>query len=135
MCLSEPLMRRKSSAILRFAWRSCSTSLTPCCSIGGFVMCCGSELNKSVLSGSPCLDPRLCFRGCFWRLRGLSLAVRRTTSRASVRVAPHCSRRALLCQTPALSQRLRPEASGATRWLCVQAAEMCTTGPSCSSLI
>ena len=59
VCLSEPLMGRTSSAALRlekFVSRPCSTILSQFhFSVGGFMMYCRSELNKSVLSGSLCL--------------------------------------------------------------------------------
>ena len=60
-------MRRMSTASLmleRFKSWSSSASLTPWLflyhfSDSGFMMCCKSELNQSVLSGSPCLVLRL----------------------------------------------------------------------------
>ena len=64
VCFSEPLMRRMSSAdkrLERFASRSCSASLTSRLSlfhlsVGGFRMCCRSELDEIVLSGFALLD-------------------------------------------------------------------------------
>ena len=66
VCFSEPPLRRMSSANLRlerFLLRSCSASLTQWLNlfhfpVSGFMMYCRSGLNKSVLSGSPCLVPR-----------------------------------------------------------------------------
>ena len=56
-------MRRMPLARLRLeksASRSCSANLTPWFSLlhfadSGFMMCCRSVMNKSVLDGSPCL--------------------------------------------------------------------------------
>ena len=61
VCLSEPLIRRMSSANLRLASRSCSMSLFPWLSLlhvsdVGFMMDCKRVLNRSVLGGSPCLE-------------------------------------------------------------------------------
>ena len=67
VCRCEPLMRRMSSAnprLERFASWSCSASATPCSSVfqfscSGFSICLKrSELNISVLSGSPSFVPR-----------------------------------------------------------------------------
>ena len=58
VCFSEPPMRRTSSANLRFHV-SDGGFISSTFSICGLMMHCKSELNKSVLSGSPCLVPPL----------------------------------------------------------------------------